>query len=120
MLPSLPLRMEDSNLGSGPELSRSKLPFHRPSDVISPKRGRDAACLACRGLNAACGWLLVLRVPDPKELPASNELDTLLWGDFGCPGRLFCSLLFPGLPGDLLFPISRRYLSLLVRTVRAG
>jgi len=55
----------------------------------------------------------------------SNEVDALLCGDFGCPGLLFCSFappdpVFVGLVGDLLFPISRRYLSLLVRTVKAG
>jgi len=67
----------------------------------------------------------VLNVPDPNELPVSNEVDALLCGDFGCPGLLFCSFappdpVFEGLVGDLLFPISRRYLSLLVRSVRAG
>ena len=55
----------------------------------------------------------------------SNEVDALLCGDFGCPGLLFCSFappdpVFDGLVGDLLFPISRRYLSLLVRTDNAG
>jgi hypothetical protein len=55
----------------------------------------------------------------------SNDVDALLCGDLGCPGLLFCSLVppdpvFVGLLGDLLLPMSRRYLSLLVRTANAG
>ena len=96
--------------------------------MISPKRGRAASCSACfarLGLNAACGWLFALKVPEPKELPVSNDVDGLLCGDLGCPGLLFCSFAPPdpllvGLLGGLLFPISRRYFSLLVRTVNGG
>ena len=110
-------------------MSRSKLPFHWPSDVISPNNGlelRNPPCdCCCLGLNATWGWLLVLVMVEVEP----NELDELpndvagdLTGDLGCPGRLFCSFMTPpSFVGDRgLLTIALRCLSWLVLTARCG
>ena len=110
------------------------MPFHFPSDVISPNSGLAfmyGPGLAdfgswFGGLNATCGWLFVLVsvALDETELEVSNEVAGDLTGDLGCPGRFFCNLVLSSLVGDfcaglLLLP-GLLYLSWLVRTVSCG
>lgn len=106
------------------------MPFHLPSDVISPNSGREVVCSICFeffGLNAACGWLFVLItvVVELTDVADSNEVSGLFSIAFVCGGRFFCNFVIPveifvGLLGALLFPGSLRYFSLLVRTASPG
>ena len=65
----------------------SKLPFHLPSAVISPNNGlalKYCPC-DCFGLNAACGWLLMLAIVevDPNEVEVPNDVAGDFTGDAG-------------------------------------
>ena len=79
------------------------MPFHCPSDVISPKSGLELMYGACSdgccfiGLKAFTGWLFVLAmvVVDESELVVSKEVFGVfvsLVGDFGL---LFWSFEWP-------------------------
>lgn len=116
----------------------SKLPFHRPSDVISPNKGWVAVygTLVCFcGLSAeVAGWLFVDMIVEvePNEFSVPNEVDGDFIGD-RVPDRSFCSLRLSSFAGlfcsfripsfvgerdDL--PMGLRYLSWLVRTLSCG